>query len=311
MTAFTTLQPRSISVKRSRSDSISSSSSTATASSSGSRASRGNTPSLTEQHPSKFHRTPEVQGNYICCLPPTCHQPSTVSTFTSQGELDLHQERLHSHVCRVLVRDRDREKEKEDRRGGMITRSITARGKKDGEREEEVGRDDEDMEEEEEGEGVDREREMTWRHSVERHDQLAGAPTEGDFSQEVNGHDDAARLPAAFKGGRGQNRRKECGKVFPDERFLTLVSSMRCTTRFMLEIKEWWMTAGVIGRVELSWSIPNLQAPSFQLSGPLFLLSSNTELTMQGLTSVKHHNEVHDSVARAKQAKGGKIVSAP
>jgi hypothetical protein len=45
----------------------------------------------------------------------------------------------------------------------------------------------------------------------------------------VSVEDDPNRLPEGFVSGYGNKAWKECGKVFPDERLLELVSELGCT----------------------------------------------------------------------------------
>ena len=163
-------EPRS---KRARSLSASSASSSST-SSSVSDASAGSG----SRHPAKFHRAvPSAPGTYTCCLPPTCHQPSTSPSFGTAGELERHQEQYHRFVCRVPIRDKGS--------GGRAVSTTYATGSAP----------------------------------------ASGSASAGAGAAEMDGsYREGSELPAGFVSGGGQRGRwKECGKVFPDDRFLSLV----------------------------------------------------------------------------------------
>jgi hypothetical protein len=174
---------------------------------------------LAPVHPAKFHRADlsngAGSGQYICCLPPTCHQPSTAMAFESAEEMERHQARYHAFVCRVGVRDRDRNRAHADGGGrpnagkGTLTPASPGRTESEGEgsgmeRDGSAG-----------AEGVAEDAGSTARRSA--------AEWNGNGTGDADG---GGRLPAAFQGrhGWGKERWRECGRVFPDERFLELVS---------------------------------------------------------------------------------------
>ncbi|WWC97269.1 hypothetical protein V866_004148 [Kwoniella sp. B9012] len=94
--------------KRARSDSSSSSSSSGSSSSRGESTSTYQTPS---PPPPKFHKgssSPnEATKPFLCVLPPTCSQPGTSTSYSSQEELDRHQNTFHKWICHVPIRDRE------------------------------------------------------------------------------------------------------------------------------------------------------------------------------------------------------------
>lgn len=62
--------------------------------------------SLPEDVPTKYHRAPSPDKEYLCTLPPTCSQPETAQRFASAAELDAHQTSFHKYLCRVPIRDK-------------------------------------------------------------------------------------------------------------------------------------------------------------------------------------------------------------
>lgn len=174
-------------VKRHRSSSASSS-----ASSTHSRSSRSVSP------PPKFHRSgagpaSTSSAEFICYLPPSCHQPGSASHFSTSEELERHHLQLHNHICLVAVRDHPAP------HNSYNTRSA--------------GR------------------------------AIAGL-SEASITTE-------AKMPEGFVSGSGRNRMRECGKVFPDERFLELVSEHECLCHLVRRIIWESCRAGLGGWIQV------------------------------------------------------------
>lgn len=64
------------------------------------------TPLDYHERPTKFHRAPTAEHEYVCTLPPACAQPGDAQTFESEADLEAHQERMHRWMCRVPIRDK-------------------------------------------------------------------------------------------------------------------------------------------------------------------------------------------------------------
>lgn len=156
--------------KRRRSSSISSSGEDSDA---GSQASDSLSPAP------KYHRAIEQPGPsrpFLCTLPPTCSQPSTATSYSTEEELLRHQDTFHKWVCRTPIKFR-----------------------------------------------ID-------------------PPTHSTPVADEN------RVPEAFVSRKKGWEYKECGKVFPDERLLDLVSAMWTGVHDHLHHLGIWLTDGIASR---------------------------------------------------------------
>lgn len=88
--------------KRARSVSVSSSDS----SMSGDMDSLPSSPRPFSAPAAKYHRAPSPERIHLCTLAPTCSQPDTAQSFSSQTELDAHQASFHRWICHVPIRDK-------------------------------------------------------------------------------------------------------------------------------------------------------------------------------------------------------------
>ncbi|WWD22276.1 hypothetical protein CI109_106767 [Kwoniella shandongensis] len=63
------------------------------------------------QPPPKYHRAPSpTLKPYTCNIAPTCSQPGTSTSYSTEPELERHQETFHKWICRVPIRDKDSER---------------------------------------------------------------------------------------------------------------------------------------------------------------------------------------------------------
>ncbi|WVW81591.1 hypothetical protein I302_103586 [Kwoniella bestiolae CBS 10118] len=92
-------------LKRARS--LSSSSSSSTTSSIGEQSYATPSPPPPKYHKGPSSGTSSSSKPFLCVLPPTCSQPGTLTSYSTQEELDRHQGTFHNWICHVPIRDRE------------------------------------------------------------------------------------------------------------------------------------------------------------------------------------------------------------
>jgi hypothetical protein len=191
----------SVRIKRPRELSPASSSSSSNFSPSHSRAtspssSRSPSPSARSktQRQRQRHSTPpkDLTRAFECSLPPTCFPLGRL--FDSAQELERHQAAFHSFVCRVPVRDKAKKQ-------GTLTLPP-----KDGSP-------------------------APPRAAVLGGGELQDEGEQNEAAGEDARVDDIWSLPREFTARRGVWRWRECGKIFPDQRLMDLVSGLELFRR--------------------------------------------------------------------------------
>ncbi|KAK8845326.1 hypothetical protein IAR55_006039 [Kwoniella newhampshirensis] len=73
-----------------------------------------------DSQPIKYHRAPSpTHKPYSCTLPPTCSQPGTSTSYTTEAQLARHQDTFHRWICRVPIRDREGENRLRNNQKGL------------------------------------------------------------------------------------------------------------------------------------------------------------------------------------------------